>query len=120
MNITEELIDCKLQTPIDSQGNLMSSSWIIKVDPLNSTIEWRDHPDVRKMDYKLKQKIEKEYSYKYKDMKWVKEFKACTKITGKNTPKRHYNAVTVWATGKNAAAEIFKLMNINYITINYV
>lgn len=74
--------------------------WVVKIDFLNKTLEWREGvviPGEQKAD------IEKELSETYPQCRWLKPYK--DESMGKESP-------IVWATCPSNAAEIFHQMNV--------
>lgn len=88
----------------------IADEWLIKVDTLNETLEWRDHWIVKVMDPDLKQQAEEQANEHWPKCKWLRLYQA------KGDP----SSTPVWATCEKNATEIFQRMNINCDTLEIV
>lgn len=93
-------------TPSDERGSLLFEDWLIKVDTLNKTLEWRDHEVVRNLNKDERVRCERGMRKEYPGFKWLKHYRAI--VNGDVSP------VTIWATSKQAAKQIFDQLSVKY------
>lgn len=80
----------------DSNQQELYSDWLVKVDKINKTLQWREeHWLVENLDPASKEKYEKRISIMFPDCKWLKPHSK--------------NGVTVWAKTKKEARELLAM-----------
>lgn len=100
-------------TPVNKNSEPISEEWLILIDTVNKTFQWRDNisihfSQVQKRIYE--DQVEKEFP----GYEWLCMYKACIDY---KKGKPQYSSTNVWATNSSQALGIFKSMDIKPLNV---
>ena len=103
--MTENLSHMIRYTPTDKNGNRLYYSWLVLIDTVNKTLQWREHWIVDRMPLEKKQELEDYIQHQIEGFKWFSQYRAVNQGESSST--------VIWSTSEEEAKEVFERMDIN-------